>query len=131
MVITLSFVWGTVGIGVSPKTVVPVTGIIALGWAVAYASVVWDRIPFAAANLLTALTALRDCPSMLLVAFLFQVLTLVYAVNFSVVVVGVYDEIQQHQNMELPPRMAYLIYGLLAVSFYWTYQVLQVSGDGD
>jgi len=127
VVITISFIWGTVGIGVSPKTVVPVTGIIALGLAVAYTFIVWDRIPFAAANLVTALSSIRDYPGTILMAFGFQALTLAYAVTFSIVVVGVYDEIQEHRKMEIPPRMAYVIYVILAISFYWTFQVLQVS----
>ena len=127
VVITFSFVWGTVGIGVSPKTVVPVTGIIALGLAVAYTLIVWDRIPFAAANLLTALSGIRAFPGTILVALGFQLLTLAYSITFSIVVVGVYDEIQEHRKMEIPPRVAYVIYVLLGISFYWTYQVLEVS----
>jgi len=127
VIITISFFWGTVGVGLSPKTIVPVTGIIALGLAVAYTFIVWDRIPFAAANLLTALSGIRAYPVTILVAFGFQALTLAYAITFAIVVVGVYDEIQENRKMEIPPRVAYIIYGLLAVSFYWTFQVLQVS----
>lgn len=128
IVITLSFIWGTVGIGLSPKTVVPVTGIIALAVTVAYSFIVWDRIPFAAANLLTALSGVQANPGTIVVAFCFQALALGWSVYYAIVVYGVYDSIQDnklqvssHNNM-----LRDMIYGFLAISYYWTFQVLQV-----
>jgi Plasma-membrane choline transporter len=125
--ITLSFIWGTIGIGVSPKTVVPVTGVIALALAVAYTFIVWDRIPFATANLVTALSGLRDCPSIVAVALFFQLLAGIYSVAFSLVVFGFYDEATQ-QSVIWSPRRLYTVYALLMLSFAWTLQVIQVRG---
>jgi hypothetical protein len=126
VVIALSFIWGTIGIGVSPQTVVPVTGVIALALAVAYTFIVWDRIPFAAANLVTALSGIRAFPGIVAVAFAFQAVTLVWSIGFSIVVFGVYDAIREPGKLEPSQRMTYVIYGLLAMSFIWTFHVLQV-----
>jgi hypothetical protein len=124
--ITLSFVWGTIGIGLSPKTTVPVTGIIALALAVAYTFIVWDRIPFASANLVTALTALRDFRGIIYVAFGFQFVALLYSVAYSILVFGIYDAMQDHGPLNLSKEMTYVVYILLVISFSWTLQVIQV-----
>lgn len=122
VIIFLSFAWGTIGVGVSPKTAVPVTGIIALGLAVAYTFIVWDRIPFAAANLVTALSGIRDFPGIVVVAFGLQAVALLWSACFSVVVFGVYTAMQKR---ETPPRLAYVVYVLLGISLNWTFQVIQ------
>lgn len=126
VIIVLSFVWGTAGIGLSPRNVVPITGIIALALSVAYAFIVWDRIPFAAANLVTALTAIRRHASTVLVALVFQVLCLGWSIYYCIVVIGVYDAIREGK-LQASHQVEVLIYVLLGVSFYWTYQVLLVS----
>jgi hypothetical protein len=129
VVITLSFIWGTIGIGLSPRNVVPITGIIFLALSVAYAFIVWDRIPFAAANLMTALSAIRAFPGTVLVAFAFQLVALGWSIYFCVVVVGVYDAIRGGA-LDISHQMAVFIYVMLGISFYWTYQVFQVSRRG-
>lgn len=126
MVITLSFVWGTIGIGLSPRNFVPITGIIALALSVAYAFIVWDRIPFASANVLTALTAIRTYPGLTLLALLFQALALAWSIYFCVVVVGVYDAIQE-ETLIIAKSWTIALYTALGVSYYWTYQVISVS----
>mmetsp|Transcript_12144 Transcript_12144/g.33656 ORF Transcript_12144/g.33656 Transcript_12144/m.33656 type:complete len:839 (-) Transcript_12144:72-2588(-) len=123
VVIGLSFIWGTVGIGLSPKNIVPITGIIALALSVAYAIIVWDRIPFAAANLVTALSAIRAFPGTILVALFFQLLGCAWCIYYGVIVIGVYDSIQDGRIV-LSTRWTIFAYVTLAVSFYWTYQVL-------
>lgn len=126
VVITLSFVWGTIGIGLSPRNVVPITGIIALALSVAYTFIVWDRIPFAAANLMAAFSAIRDYPSTILLAIIFQVIALGWSIYFCVVVIGVYDVIHEGK-LEISHQWEVFIYVLLGTSFYWTFQVLLVS----
>ncbi|GKY94434.1 hypothetical protein MPSEU_000409300 [Mayamaea pseudoterrestris] len=123
MVITLSFVWGTIGIGLSPHNFVPITGIIALALSVAYAFIVWDRIPFATANVLTALTAVRTYPTLTVLALMFQSLALAWSIYFCVVTIGVYDAIQENK-LVLTRNWAIALYTALGVSYYWTFQVL-------
>jgi hypothetical protein len=125
-VITLSFIWGTLGIGLSPKNVVPITGIISLALSVAYTFIVWDRIPFAAANLLTALNGVHDFPGTVGVAFIFQALALGWSVYYAIVLVGIYDAILEGK-LELSHRMTIAVYVLMGVSYYWTFQVFAVS----
>ena len=123
IVSTLSFAWGTIGIGLSPKSVVPITGFIALALSIAYALIVWERIPFAAANLVTALRGVRENPGTLVVAWIFQVLSLGVAVFYTIVVVGVYDAIQR-ETLSLSPKLVVVVYSALGFSFYWTYHVM-------
>jgi hypothetical protein len=122
--IAMSFVWGTIGIGLSPKNFVPITGIIALALSVAYAFVVWDRIPFASANLHAGLTAIRANPTSLLVAVVAQALALGWTLVYTLVVLCVYDAMGK--EWVLTHHETILVYGFLAVSYYWTFHVLMV-----
>jgi hypothetical protein len=126
LTITLSFFWGTIGIGLSPKMVVPATGIIALALSIAYTFIVWDRIPFAAANLNAALSGIRANPGAVLIAFFFQFLSLAWSIYYTYVVVGVYDAVEVKEwNLTHPWKVA--LYCGLAMSYYWTYHVCLVS----
>jgi hypothetical protein len=126
LAITFSFVWGTMGIGLSPKKVVPATGIIALALTIAYAFIVWDRIPFTAANLHAGLMGIKANPGAVLVAFLFQFLALGWSIYYTFVVVGVYDAIQVGSFEEHFQGMSVLVYVVLGISYYWTLQVFLV-----
>jgi hypothetical protein len=126
--IGMSFAWGTIGIGLSAKNFVPITGVIALMLSVGYTFVVWDRVPFASANLHAALNAIRDNAGTVLVAFGFQFLALVWSIYYTFVVVGVYNAVE-NRDLELSQGMTKFVYGSLIVSYYWTFQVLLVSDD--
>lgn len=123
LTIALSFAWGTIGIGLSPKNFVPITGIIALALSVGYAFVVWDRIPFAAANLHAGLRAVRANMGIVLVAFIFQGLALGWTIYYTFVVVGVYDALDVG-DLVLTDKMKVFVYSMLGISFYWTFHVL-------
>jgi hypothetical protein len=124
--IGVSFAWGTIGIGINPKSFVPITGIITLMLTVGYMFVVWDRIPFASANLTTALTGVRDNLSLVGVAFLFQFLTLIFIIFYSFTFVGLHNATHTGELAEISDRSMFCLNGLLWVSFYWTFQVLRV-----
>lgn len=124
--IGVSFAWGTIGIGISPKSFVPITGIITLMLTVGYMFVVWDRIPFASANLTTALTGVRDNLSLVGVAFLFQFLTLIFSIFYSFTFVGLHNVTHNGELAEISDRSMIGLNVLLWVSFYWTFQVLRV-----
>jgi len=121
--ITFSFAWGTIGIGLSPKKIVPVTGIIALAMSVAYAFIVWDRIPFAAANLNAGLTGILANPGAVFVSFIFQLLALGWSIYYVFVAFGVYDAIQEGEIKESFQGIGWLYYCLLGISYYWTLNV--------
>jgi hypothetical protein len=127
LTITLSFAWGTIGIGLSPKKVVPATGIIALALSVAYTFIVWDRIPFAAANLNTALSGINANPGAVFMAFFFQFLALGWSIYYTYVAVGVYDAMEVG-DIDLTFRgMKVVVYVALGISYYWTLHVFLVS----
>ena len=126
LTITLSFAWGTIGIGLSPKKVVPATGIFALALSVAYAIIVWDRIPFAAANLNTGLSGIHANPGAVLIAFFFQFLALGWSIYYTYVVVGVYDAVQVGDIDVGMKGMRIFIYVALGISYYWTLHVFLV-----
>jgi len=126
LTISMSFAWGTIGIGVSPKNFVPITGIIALALSIAYAFVVWDRIPFAAANLHSGLSAVRANMGTVLVAFCLQAIALGWTIYYTFVVIGVYDAVKAG-DLLLSQNMEVFVYSMLGVSYYWTFHVLMVS----
>lgn len=123
LTITLSFAWGTIGVGLSPKKIVPATGIIALALSVAYTFIVWDRIPFAAANLNSGLNGIRANPGAVIITFFFQFLALGWSIYYSYVGVGVYDAMEEG-DIDLTFRgMKVAVYAALGLSYYWTLQV--------
>lgn len=128
--IGVSFAWGTIGIGISPKSFVPITGIIALMLTVGYMFVVWDRIPFASANLTTALTGVRDNLGLVCIAFECQFLALVCSIYYSFTFVGLHN-VMYNGGLEMSDKLKFLVDVLLLVSYYWTYQVLRVSCFGN
>ncbi|KAL7548130.1 hypothetical protein ACHAWF_011425 [Thalassiosira exigua] len=120
--IGVSFAWGTVGIGIAPQSFVPVTGIVALMLTVGYTFVVWDRIPFASANLTTALTGVRDNRALVGMAFFFQAAALAVSVYYTFAFVGLHDAMRDGGASD---RTKIVVDILLLVSYYWTYQVLR------
>lgn len=125
--IGVSFAWGTIGIGISPHSFVPITGIIVLMLTVGYMFVVWDRIPFASANLTTALTGVRDNLGLVGIAFFFQFLALVCSIFYSFAYVGLYDAMISGDFVFSSDRAMIIMHVLFLVSYYWTFQVLRVS----
>ena len=124
--IALSFVWGTLGIGLSPQNLVPITGIVALALSVAYAIVVWDRVPFSTANLLTALSAMRAYPGTVVMTLVSQFLGLGWSIYYAVICCGVYDAIQDGR-IAVSQKVQVIISILLGISYYWTINVFLVS----
>ena len=123
--IGLSFSWGTIGIGLRPTSFVPATGVIALALTIGYAFVVWDRIPFAAANLCTALKGLTSNLSLIAIAFFYQVLLFVLSMFYLFAAIGVYDDLLEKGKATLGKWEGLVCISLL-ISYYWTYQVATV-----
>lgn len=127
LTITLSFVWGTIGIGFSPRIVVPASGFVALLLSVAYAFIVWDRIPFVASNLDAGLHGIRANLGLVFLAFIFQAMAVGWSVYFTFVVGGVYNALVTG-NIDFTimngERTKITIFALLALSYYWTMHVI-------
>jgi hypothetical protein len=76
-------------------------------------SLVWPRIPFAASNLVTALTAVRENMGLAMVAYGFLALAFGWSILWCL---GVGNALEGNQLM---------IVFLCFLSFYWVHQVLQ------
>ena len=121
--IGMSFAWGTIGIGLSPKSFVPITGIVALAFSIGYFFVVYDRIPFATANLRTALSGIRANLGLVGVTFCFQAIALAVSIYYAFAGVGLYDAIL-FGDLNLSGCIKVLAFVGIGVAYYWTYQVL-------
>ena len=82
---------------------------------ICYAYAVWNRIPYAASNLRTALTAVRLNMGLVVVAYAFMVLAFGWTLLFFM---GFGNSLQQ---------ASYPVLFCWLVSFYWVHQVLQYT----
>ena len=123
--IVMAFAWGTLGIGLSPQSIVPITGTIALACIMGYTFVVWDRIPFASANLVTALNGIRDNLALVVITFAFQALALWWSIFYTFSVLGIYDAIENGDIHVKTKTGKVLVYTVLGISYYWTFQVIE------
>lgn len=110
--VTMSGVIATLGL-LSGQWFMGILGLVCFVFGICYARMVWHRIPFAAANLNTALTAVKANMGLTIVAYFMVLLaagwTMVWFVG-----VGTF----------LNSENAAVIFCLL-VSYYWVHQVLQ------
>jgi hypothetical protein len=129
--IALSFAWGTIGIGLRPTSFMPITGVIVLALCVGYAFVVWNRIPFAAANLRTGLAGVKSCSGVAVIAYLFQAIALGWSIIWVLAALGVFNIIHgcEKEYSLCQTRYHYSVLAAFVVSYYWTLQVLTVRHD--
>merc|ERR1719223_1506318 len=80
-------------------------------WSICYAYFVWSRIPFAAANLNTALTAVRDNLGLTLIAYVFLFGGFVFSIAWTAI---------SNAVLNTYPGMAFFMF----LSYFWTHQVL-------
>lgn len=95
------------------QLIMGIMGLVSFAFGCCYAYFVWSRIPFAAANLTTALTAVQSNLGVSVVAYLFLGLAMGWTMCWSVVTSGMMDAYGNG-----------VVY-LFLVSYYWTHQVLQ------
>lgn len=90
-----------------------------------YAREVWCRIPFTAANLRTALSAIRTNAGVCVLAYGLSLLANLFLVIWTLAVVGVSYKESSCQNGICQPHMNVLSILLLVLSYHWTTQVLK------
>jgi len=110
--------------------------LIFFGFSVCYAKIVWSRIPFATANLITSLTAVKSNCGIVILSYFFVILAFLWTLVWTLALVGVNDATQACQEID-GNQVCEMNYGylfLLFVSFFWTHQVitntLQVTVSG-
>lgn len=80
--------------------------------AVCYACAVWNRIAFAAANLVTALTAVQANSGVIVISFFFTIVGFAWSIFWSVAAGGTMSALGQSALF------------LFLISYYWVHQVL-------
>ena len=123
--IGVAFAWGTIGVGYSPQSLIPLSGIISLVLFSGYSFMVWDRIPFATANLLTALKAVQANEGLLGITYGMLALTYCWCMWFIFIFIGLYDHLIETRGAI--DSSSLIILTSLCISCYWIYQVLKVS----
>ena len=124
--IGVAFLWGTIGVGISPQSLVPLTGVLSLTFIAAYTFLVWDRIPFATANVHTALLGVSANKGLVAIAGFVLAITYLWCIWTAFALIGMYDLMKTDPSS--PITTGYFV--AMMISFYWTYQVLKVSYIG-
>lgn len=109
--IATSLAMGILG-AMSGQILMAVFGFLNFALAICYAYFVWNRIGFAAANLNTALTAVKANMGLAVVAYFFLVVGLAWSIFWSVAAGG---------SMMVLGQSALFLF---LVSYYWVHQVL-------
>ena len=92
-----------------------------------YAYVVWNRIPFAAANLCAAVTAVRSNLGVAFFAYTNLIATFLWSLWWSIAVVAttyVLNECDNSGNCESQRVNGFMMF-LFLVSYFWTTQILK------
>jgi hypothetical protein len=94
---------------------------------VCYACAVWRRIPFAAANLNTGLTAVKKNSGVVLFAYTITIVSFFYSMLWMTALVGVYDKegvIDEAGNFT-ENNLTWAYFFLLLLALFWSEQVFQ------
>lgn len=110
--IGLSLAVGIMGL-LSGQILMGVMGLVSFAFGCCYAYFVWGRIPFAAANLNTALSAVKANMGLAVVAYFFLFVAFGWSIWWSVAAGGAMNGVGSG------------IVFLFLVSYYWTHQVIQ------
>ena len=114
----MSFIAGEILMGV--------LGAVFFAFSLCYAKMVWSRIPFATANLVTACTAIKANLGVTLYAYIFTIVAGVWSVTWSVAFIGIYDESATCDEQNVCDDPSYgALFGLF-VAYFFVHQVLQV-----
>lgn len=128
LAILICIAFSTIGIALSPYSFVPIIGIIALAFSVGYSIVVWDRIPFAATNLDTALCGVKCTADVLVVGLIMMIAAFLWTITWTVAFLGVYnhylDDVRGKGGNDFLEWTGVLIYGGMFTSYFWTLTVI-------
>jgi len=128
--VILCFLFGAIGLILSPYNVIPVLGIVALLLSLIYCIVVWDTIPFSAVNLNTALIGIQSSAEILLVALWMMVVAFFWTIVWAVAFLGIYDCFLTKDSIYDVPNSAtwtgWSVYIGMFTSFFWTLFVITV-----
>lgn len=93
-----------------------------------YACAVWRRIPFAAANLSTGLTAVRKNAFIFIMAYIFVAITFAYSCMWMTATLGIFDAngvIDDETGNVVEDPSVWLYFFFLLLALFWSEQVFQ------
>mmetsp|Transcript_1973 Transcript_1973/g.4265 ORF Transcript_1973/g.4265 Transcript_1973/m.4265 type:complete len:507 (-) Transcript_1973:555-2075(-) len=102
-----------------------VFGLVMFGVSIWYTYAVWNRIPFASANLVTATTAVKSNSGLFGLAYCFLAVSLIWTVCWGVTATGTYMVTSNCDNDGNCENSNGVYVFLLFLSYYWTQEVLK------
>lgn len=94
---------------------------------ICYIRAVWSQIPFATANLVTAISAVKSNCGITIVAYFFSILGIAWTFLWGLVFVGIAATLYCVGDVCTSDQMNWGYFFLLMLSFYFTTQVIQNS----
>jgi hypothetical protein len=106
-------------------------GMLSFAIGACYAWAVWDRLPWAASNLVTACTAINTNAGVFGVGLLLSAMSLVYSLVWILALVGTVNhlttcEMNDQDEEVCTSHVNGFVIALFLLSLYWTMQVIQV-----
>eukprot|EP00527_Entomoneis_sp_CCMP2396_P008149 CAMPEP_0198137610 /NCGR_PEP_ID=MMETSP1443-20131203/1086_1 /TAXON_ID=186043 /ORGANISM="Entomoneis sp., Strain CCMP2396" /LENGTH=546 /DNA_ID=CAMNT_0043799103 /DNA_START=33 /DNA_END=1673 /DNA_ORIENTATION=+ len=96
-----------------------------LVWLIVYTQAVWSRVPFAASNLLVALTAVQTNGGLILVSLASTIAVSVWTLIWILALVGVYMRNAECYEGTCETHTNGFFFLLLLLSYYWTSEVFK------
>ena len=106
-----------------------IIGLVFFALGICYACAVWERIPFASANLLTATTAVKNNCGVTIQAILSVVVAFGWSLLWTIALLGVWDRTYNcttdANGVQTCSSPSYGILFVLFLSYFFTHQVIQ------
>mmetsp|Transcript_13595 Transcript_13595/g.37566 ORF Transcript_13595/g.37566 Transcript_13595/m.37566 type:complete len:1008 (-) Transcript_13595:126-3149(-) len=129
--ILVSLAWGIIGLTADPYGIISVMGFAALLSTLGYTMYTWSRIPFAATNLYTALTAMRCTADITILGLLSLVVAFGWCLLWSMAFIGIVNNFNHEECDTKDACHAHVsrnhipLYLLFLLSFHWTTMVIK------
>jgi hypothetical protein len=121
----VAMAWAVFGLAIQPYGIISILGFCALASTLTYTLWIWERIPFAAVNLQTALCAFCGSSDVMLMGMGMLVVASLWCLLWSMAFIGVVDNMDNW--FEPDSGLGFLIYFTMIFSFCWTNVVITVS----
>jgi Plasma-membrane choline transporter len=128
--VVLALSWGMIGLSLDPYGAISILGFTSLLLTLGYSMFHWQRVPFAATNLNTALSALRCTVDVACLGFGGLVVSFAWSMTWTVAFIGVVNTLNSRDCEEeaCHPRIALNhvpVYIILFISYHWTNTVIK------
>ena len=128
--VVATLVWAVVAFAAG-QWIIGIIGILFFAISICYACCVWSRIPFATANLTTAITAVRGNCGVTIIAYIFALLAFGWSVLWAFSMLGLMDKTYKCETnaagQEVCGEPNYGILFVMFISYFFTHQVIQYS----